>query len=43
MVSATSEKQLGILTYFCSTQGTQVVLQGLLAEESEERDTEVRD
>ena len=39
MVSAT----LVYLHVFVSTQGTQVVFQGLLAEESEEKDTEVHD
>ena len=37
------KNNLVYLHVFVSTQGTQVVLEGLLAEESEERDTEVHD
>ena len=42
MVSATSFKNnLVYLHVFVSTQGTQVVLQGVLTEESEEKHAEV--
>ena len=44
MVSATSFKNnLVYLHVFVSTQGTQVVLQGVLTEESEEKHAEVHE